>query len=232
MGDTLEITRKEDTTMIDATMTTAIQTQQNDLPRPADSAFQPAARLDFPPRLTFYHPSPKGTGSAVAFEIDPATSDKDGSIYMAIAVQNGTSAPATDGQPRRHASFDWRNRVMVKLSFAEVSELMIVLCGMAPSNSKNGRNGFYHDTATATTTIDFRRGDDPARPGFFLGVTRTPKNGAENKQNLGFVFSLGEALGLRLAIEHSMGLLAFGIPRCRQRQSPGIVRNDDQPMAI
>ncbi len=207
--------------MIDATMTPTISAQPQEESQTLDAAFQPTSRLDFPPRLTYYHPSSKGSGSAVAFELDPATSDKDGSIYMAIAVQNGTSAPATAGQPRRHASFDWRNRIMVKLNYAEVSELMIVLCGMAASNSKNGKNGFYHDTANATTMIDFHRGDDPSRPGFFLGVTRIPKNDPEHKQNMGFVFSPGEALGLRLAIEHSMGLLAFGIPRVRQRPSIG-----------
>lgn len=215
--------------MIDATMAQAIPAQQqNEQPRQSDAAFQPGAKFDFPPRLTFYHPSAKGTGSAVAFEIDPATSDRDGSIYMAVAVQNGIGAPASAGQPRRHASFDWRNRVMVKLSFAEVSELMLVLCGMAASNSKNGRSGFYHDTANATTTIDFRRCDDPSRPGFLLGVTRAAKADPENKQNMVFVFSLGEALGLRLAIEHSMALLAFGIPRARQRPGAGVSRDNEQ----
>ena len=48
-------------------------------------------------------------------------------------------------------------------------------------------------------------------------ITRVPKDNPEGKANMVFVFGPGEALGLRLALEHSMGLLAFGIPCARDR---------------
>lgn len=204
--------------MIDATMNGTMPAS-TPAPQGADDAFAPAGRADYPPRLTFYHPNSKGQGSAVAFELEPATSERDGSVYLQIAAQNGTGSPAANGQPKRYASFDWRNRITAKLNFAEVSEIMLVLCGMAPSNSKNGRNGFYHDTASATTTIDLKRGEDPARPGFILGVAKTPKANPDARQYSTFVFSMGEALGLRLALEHSMCLLAFGVPRNRPRNA-------------
>ena len=202
--------------MIDAMMNASAPVAATETPK-SDAAFSPASRADYQPRLTFYHPNMKGQGSAVAFEIEPATSDKDGSVYVQIATQSGTSAPANAGQPKRFASFDWRNRITVKLNFAEVSEVMLVLCGMAQSLTKNGRNGFFHDTAAATTTVELRHGEDPARPGFILGISKAAKTMPDTRQFVSFVFSPGEALGLRLALEHSMGLLAFGIPRARQR---------------
>ena len=202
--------------MIETTTTPVDMTAATMTTPPAEGA-NPAARMDFPPRLSFYHASPRGSGSAVAFEIDPATSSRDGAVYLQIAAQSGTGAPAGGGQARRNASFDWRNKITVKFGFAEVADIMMVLCGMSPAVGRNGKGGFYHDTATAATTIDFRRSDDPSRPGFFLGITRVPKDNPEGKANMVFVFGPGEALGLRLALEHSMGLLAFGIPCARDR---------------
>ena len=44
-------------------------------------------RVTFRPKLTFFHPNPKGTGCAVSMEVHPAHDDVEGSIFLSAANQ-------------------------------------------------------------------------------------------------------------------------------------------------
>ena len=169
----------------------------------------------YAPKLEFYHPSMKGNGSAVRWSLNPAAGDDDGCLFLSIAAQNGTGAAPTADQPRRFASFDWQNKVTAKINFSEVCDILLLLSGRANVLAHAGKNGLYHTTASATTVIEMKRGEDSDRPSFQMLITKTLKADGSRK-SIAFYFSLSEALGLRLALEQSMGLLAFGIPRPRR----------------
>ena len=77
-----------------------------------------AARAAWAPRLAFYHQNARGNGTAVQFEISPATSARDGQLYLSIAPQDPTPANVvTTSTGKRCAAYQWRNRVCVKLTF-------------------------------------------------------------------------------------------------------------------
>ena len=157
------------------------------------------------PELALYHPNAKNSGSAVRFAVIPATYDHDGSLRLVIAKQQSVAGP-TGGW----AAFDWANAATVKLAFVEVAEFLAVLGGQASVLAHAGKEGLYHNTPATTTSISFKRSEDPCRPGFLLGVGHTPKADPNARQYHTFAFTPAEALGLRLALTAKMGELAFG----------------------
>lgn len=177
-----------------------------------DAADPAAAKAGFNPHLVFYHPNGRGNGAAIQFSVEPATADRDGAVFFSIAKQNGTAGSSPD---QRFATFDWANKTTVKLNFVEVAEILMVFGGQASVLSHAGKDGLFHNSSTATTSIELKRSEDPNRPGFMLGVGRTPKADPNARQYYSFVFGPAEALGLRLSLQAQMGLLAFGIPRER-----------------
>lgn len=177
-----------------------------------DAADPAAAKAGFNPHLVFYHPNGRGNGAAIRFSVEPATADRDGAVFFSIAKQNGTAGSTPE---QKFASFDWANRTTVKLNFVEVAEILMVFGGQASALSHAGKDGLYHNSAQATTSVELKRSEDPGRPGYLLGVGRTPKADPNARQYHAFVFRPAEAVGLRLALQAEMGLLAFGVPRER-----------------
>ena len=185
-----------------------------------DAADPAAAKAGFNTHLSFYHANAKNSGFAIQFSVEPATPDRDGAVYFSIAKQKTVGNAAAQG-PDRFASFDWQNKASVKLSFLEVSEILMVLGGHAPSLVHAGKDGLYHNSPSATTSISLKRAEDPNRPGFLLGVGRTPKADPNARQYYTFAFWPAEAFGLRAALTAEMGLLAFGVPRERATARDG-----------
>ena len=183
-----------------------------------DAADPAAAKAGFNPHLVFYHSNGRGNDAAIQFSVEPATADRDGAVFFSIARQNATAGSSPE---QRFASFDWANKTTVKLSFMEVAEILMVFGGQAPALSHAGKDGLYHNSPSATTSIELKRSEDPARPGFLLGVGRTPKADPNARQYHAFVFRPAEAVGLRFALQAEMGLLAFGIPRERAARDAG-----------
>ena len=173
-----------------------------------DGAGDPAAaKAGFRPNLAVYHPNGRGTGAAIRFNVEPATAEREGAVFFSIAAQNGTAGSSPD---RKFASFDWPNKTTVKLGFLEVAEVAMVLGGSAQALSHAGKDGIFHTSSTATTTIELKRSEDPSRPGFLLGVGRTPKSNPVARSFVSFAFRPAEAFGLRCALMAQMGELAFG----------------------
>ena len=185
-----------------------------------DASDPSAAKSGFNVHLSFYHANGKNTGSAIQFSIEPATADREGAAYFSLARQKSVGNAAATG-PDRFASFDWQNKATVKLNFIEVAELLMVLGGQASVLTHAGKEGFFHNSPSATTSISFKRAEDPNRPGFLLGVGRTPKADPNARQYYTFTFWPAEAIGLRLALQAQMGLIAFGIPRERPAAPAG-----------
>jgi len=158
------------------------------------------------PKLSFYHPNGKGTGSAVKLSLYPAQNDVEGCIMLAIANQMTTGN--VHSSPPVFPRFDWENAICVKLDFNDLSKILQVLRG--ESESIDDGHGLYHRTSNASTRILLRHMLEPIQ-GYSLELYRTMvKGGADVNARL--IFSNAEATGLCEAISGSMAVISFGIP--------------------
>ena len=158
------------------------------------------------PSLSFYHPNPKGTGSAVQMRLHPAHDYTDGCIMLKIANQMTVGNPT--GPNPTFAKFDWENAMTVKLDFSDLTQMLQVFRGEC--ESINGDHGLYHRTAKATTKIRLRHLVDPVS-GYSLELYKTPAGGGE-ESHAHLLLSPAEALGLCESIAGAMYLVSFGIP--------------------
>ena len=164
----------------------------------------------FRPRLSFYHANGKGTGSAVCFEVVPACGDRDGVVYLTLAPQKSVATGSVEQGNRQYATFDWTNRITVKLNFGDLCQMLLVLKGQTATIGEG--KGLYHDSRSSTTMINLTRQPEP-HPGHALEVSRRGKGDAEQASRVRLVFNAAEAYGLGAALEQTLGLLAFGIPK-------------------
>ncbi len=160
------------------------------------------SRPNYPGRLTFYHPNAKGTGAAARFELRLSASAEDryDCFFLEMARQ---SAAAGAGGP---AQFDWAKRATVKLDFADVCELLLVLEGRKERAGGANGNGIYHQIGETTTLIELRR--DAERSGYVLGVSRKTKKG-DPVFRAQILLTEAEALGLRCVFQTGLFFLVF-----------------------
>ena len=158
------------------------------------------------PKLTFYHPTAKGTGCAVSWMLHPAHDYTDGSIWLRAA--NQMTIGNRMGPNPTFPHFDWENRICVKLDFNDLCAMLQVFRGEC--ESINGDHGLYHRTAKATTKIRLRHLVDPVS-GYSLELYKTPAGGGE-ESHAHLLLSPAEALGLCESIAGAMYLVSFGIP--------------------
>lgn len=164
---------------------------------------------NFRPRLTFYHANGKGTGSAAQFEVVPACGTRDGVIYMTLASQKSVAGLDDQGK-RTYAGFDWQNRVIVKLNFSDLCQMLLVLRGLSASIADG--KGLYHDSRNMTTIINLNRQTEPFA-GVVLDVSRKAKEGGDEPVRVRIVLKDAEVYGLGTVLEQSLGVIAFGVPR-------------------
>lgn len=164
----------------------------------------------FRPRLSFYHANGKGTGSAARFEVVPACGDRDGVVYLTLAPQKSVATGSVEQGNRQYATFDWTNRITVKLNFGDLCQMLLVLKGQAATIGEG--KGLYHDSRASTTMINLTRQTEP-HPGHALEVSRRGKGDAEQASRVRLVFNAAEAYGVGAALEQTLGLLAFGVPK-------------------
>ena len=157
------------------------------------------------PRLSYYHPNGRGTGAAVQFEVYPAQAAVDGGIFATFARQK--TCGSMEGGVVTFPRFDWDNRIVVKLDMADLMQMVQVFRGMQESIADG--KGLFHKSETHYCIVKMEHRIEP-QPGYAFEVSRR-KNGSEDKpERIGIVFTVSEALGLLLAIENSVGLIAFG----------------------
>ena len=182
----------------------------NDRTAAQDDNTGAAQPRNFRPKLSFYHANGKGTGSGVRFEAIPATGDRDGVVFMTLAQQKSVATGSNEQGNRQHATFDWTNRVTVKLNFGDLCQMIPVLKGVSPSIAEG--KGLYHDSRATTTIITLAFQTEPCR-GHALEVSRRPKAGSEPATRIRILLNAAEAYGLGTVLEQTLGLLAFGIPQ-------------------
>ncbi len=180
--------------------------QSETMQAPEDSASARAYR----PRLMFYHANGKGSGSAARFELVPACGDREGAIFLTLAQQKSVATGTNDQGNRQHATFNWQSRVIVKLNFSDLCQMLLVCRGQ--QNAIADGKGLYHDSRGATTIINLSRQAEPV-PGLALEVSRRVKGESDSGTRVRIVFNAAEALGLGAVLEQSLAVVAFGIPR-------------------
>jgi len=168
-----------------------------------------ASAHNYRPRLSFYHANGKGTGSAAQFEVVPACGDRDGSVFLTLAQQKSVATGSVEQGNRQYATFDWQNRITVKLNFGDLCQMLSVFKGQSATIADG--KGLYHDSRNTTTLINLTRQSEPYT-GLALEVSRRGKAESEQALRTRIVFNNTEAFGLGAVLEQVLGLLAFGIP--------------------
>lgn len=176
------------------------------------TAVLPAAKTPPPggyrPKFTLYKANGRGTGSAVHLELHPAHDDVDGSIFLTLACQKtvgNVQAPTPT-----YSTFAWDTAMTVKLDFNDLTQILQVFRGEV--ESVNNDRGLYHQSQGVCTTIKFHHVLEGSG-GYALELYRSTPGRPNADRNGFFFFSNAEALGLSAAIENSLGVICFGIPR-------------------
>jgi hypothetical protein len=160
------------------------------------------------PRLNLYHPAGNGNGAALqlAPRLNRAESDRFNCLFLDLAPQK--TAPGRDGDKRVPATFDWEHRLTVKLDFADICEILMVLEGRA-EKAGDPKNGIYHENGRTNTIITFQKNAD--KGGYLLSLSRKDKTSGEVSR-AGITLSEAEALGLRYLFRAGLVLIAFPGP--------------------
>ena len=169
---------------------------------------QGQAAAQYRPRLSYYHPNGKNTGSALQLELHPAHDSVGGSIFVSIAPQKTVGVRGEGGgSPQAFPSFDWKNKLSVKLDISDLVQMLSVFRGIQESIADG--KGLFHRSASAVTAIHLEHKIEPM-PGYAFDIWRKPSSGEARR--VGFFFTTAEAFGLATAVEQVLGVIAFGIP--------------------
>ncbi len=169
------------------------------------SQTNPETRM-FNERLAFYHANGKGTGAAVQLEprLNQHPGDRYNCFFLEMARQK-TIANRSDGQTETtNATFDWDQKITVKLDFADISELLTVLDGVS-DHVGGQREALYHQSGETNTMIRFDR-----HPSGGIALSLSRKNVGDSQPNrIGTVLSLPEAVGLRHILQIGLFFITF-----------------------
>ena len=158
------------------------------------------------PCYACYHPNAKGTGGAVKFELHPAHGHVEGSVFVTFAAQK-TIGSFEDGR-RIMPTFDWENRITVRMSVNEVAQMLEVFRGYQEKIC--GGNGIFHRTPKANSIVMLEHRLEPV-PGYVFGVSNKTVDG--NLRRISMLLSLTEAIVLSEALAAGMLYMAFGVPK-------------------
>lgn len=146
--------------------------------------------------VIFYHPNAESTGAVM--RLQPKT-DRDGGLrcecfFMDMAPQKTAPSRTEDGFVP--ASFDWENRITVKLGFTDICEILAVLADRV-ERVGGRRDGLYHQSGSMNTIIRFKKHEDG---GYIVGLSRR-NGGDDDGQRISIVLSEIEAIGVRHVLE-------------------------------
>jgi hypothetical protein len=156
-------------------------------------------------RLVIYHPNSAGTGSALQLEprINRSETDRYNCFFLEMAAQK--TAASSQGGKRSFATFDWEHKLIVKLDFNDICELLAVLEGRAEKVGGQ-RNGLFHENGKACTIITFQK--KPDKNGYFLGLSKKDR-ASEQLSRVHMILSETEAIGLRSLMQSGLFFITF-----------------------
>ncbi|MBR4354335.1 MAG: hypothetical protein IKP97_03450 [Kiritimatiellae bacterium] len=158
------------------------------------------------PSFRLYHPNSKGMGGAMEMELRPALNRKEGCVMMKLARQKTVGVRSGDNPT--YSTFDWENKLCVKLGFNDLCKILQVMRGECETVEEG--KGIVHRSKSGATRINFRHLCEPVH-GYSLDVSR---KGLDDKdaQSAHIFITTAEALGIGLALEQSMVAVCFGVP--------------------
>ncbi|HBA84647.1 MAG TPA: hypothetical protein DCZ95_11180 [Verrucomicrobia bacterium] len=156
-------------------------------------------------RLAFYHANSQGTGTAIQFELrmNRPGEDRYDCIFMEMAKQK--SLVTTSNDQRKPATFDWSNKVTVKLDFSDICAMLLVLEGRREKIS-DSRSGLYHEAAGSSTIISLDK--STKQSGCYLGISKKAKGGDSIFKGQ-ILLDDAESLGLKSVLQSSLFFIAF-----------------------
>lgn len=157
--------------------------------------------------LTFFHPNPKGTGSAIKFELKPASANQGGAIM--VTCMNQMTIGDLRGQNPVYPRFNWEDRMVIKLGFDDLSKILQVLRGEL--EALNEGQGICHTTMGCNTRISLSRATMIDFE-YILELYRS-WNDREEDRTFRIGFKSYEAVGIEAAITGAMVFVSFGIPK-------------------
>jgi len=103
------------------------------------------------------------------------------------------------------ATFDWENKITVKLGFLDISELLVVLEGRA-LRVGGERSGLYHASGEGNTLISFQRNSEHHT--YYLALSS--KRGKDDApQKIGIMLNEAEATGMRCLLQTGLFFITF-----------------------
>jgi hypothetical protein len=159
-----------------------------------------AERKRYPDRLAIYHARSDGEGAALRLE--PRVNRKADDRYNCFFLEMARQKTRAEGSAR--PTFDWENRITVRLGFADLCEFLTVLEGSA-DRVGGKRDGLYHQAGGANTLIRFGK-----REGGGYGLSLSRKAGdADAPVRVGTALSETEATGLRCLLQTGLFVVTF-----------------------
>lgn len=153
------------------------------------------------PSFSMYHPNNRGNGSAIAVRLSPARLSEAGYVQIELARQQTVG----DMERKVYPTFNWKERIIVRLQPMEVAEVVRCLRGMTES-IRDGA-GFAHRTDGRASKITLVHVVEP-HPCYQLKVMSETIAGDDKEVSI--YLSAEEATTLELALVASMGLICFG----------------------
>ncbi len=158
----------------------------------------------YPAALRFYHPS--GSGHGAAMQLEPRFSNSQESRYNCFFLEMASqqSSPRHAGGKRVHATFNWEDKLAVKLDFPDICEMLVVLEGRA-EKAGGSRGGLFHQSGNANTIITCQKGE---QDGYLIGLSRKNMETGQTRR-VHIVLCEAEAVGLRHVLQTSLFFLSF-----------------------
>jgi len=142
-------------------------------------------------RIVLYHPNSKGSGAATRLEpkIIQGNGERHTCFFLEMASQKTVaSKEANNTVP---ATFDWENKITVKLGFEDICHFLAVLEGKA-DRVGGKRDGLFHGNGKSNAVIRFSKHESG---GCLLALSRKRAD-EEEARRIGTVLSEVESIGL------------------------------------
>lgn len=173
--------------------------QMNENKEKKDYGGKPANNLL--PSFGIYHPNAKGNGSAMSVRVSAAKLNQAGYVQIELAKQQTVG----DAERNVYPTFNWRDRIIVRINPVEVAEVVRCLRGMTES-IRDGA-GFFHKTDGRAAKITMVHVVEP-KPCYQLKVVSETIAGVDREAAI--YIHPAEAMALECALVASMGRLCFG----------------------
>ncbi len=137
----------------------------------------------YPTDFTLYKMKKEGNGSALS--VSPNFRNK--AMYLSLAAQGG------------EGKFDWKNKIVLKLSDSDVASMLAVLSGKMDKHDK-----IYHEYNDNVTKGGF--GKSTKYPGFGMRLSKG-KKGQDPDRTISVFVSTAEAVLLEEVLRHGFRLM-------------------------